>query len=40
MCVCMYVYQPVPSVEAGWNTSAVTPRIVGGDKKETHCLGL
>jgi hypothetical protein len=30
----------VPHVEACSNTSTVTLRVVGGDEKETQCLGV
>jgi hypothetical protein len=30
----------ISRVEAGSNTSAVALRVVGGDEKGTHCLGV
>jgi hypothetical protein len=30
----------VSHVEAGWNTSTIALRVVEGDEKGTHCLGL
>jgi hypothetical protein len=36
----VYLYTYVSRVEEGSNTSTVALRVVGGDEKESQCLGV